>query len=657
MLNEYGDYCMKKMFTILWTVLLVISLAACSSGVVGTGASADQAQSSDRTSASDASELETLIAHVQAGTSAEEDTNSDQVLTDENSSEAEVDTSGSVTASAQEALAENQKLHSDADDYTWEEAEVISIELNGDSITTSGAGVTVEGSKATITSAGTYRLSGTLAEGQIIVDSAAEKVVRLLLNGVSLSNSTTSPINIVNAEEVVIILLDGTENTIADGPAYVFADPAVEEPDAAIFSAADLTIYGSGSLTVSGNYNDGINSKDGLIIAGGNILVNAVDDGLRGKDYLAVEGGNLTVNAQGDGLKADNEEEAERGYIFIEDGVIHITAAGDALTAATDVVITGGNLTLSSGGGSGQRISGTTSAKGIKAAVSLLVTGGSLTIDSADDALNTNGSLVIDGGTLMLASGDDGMHADATLEINAGEIQITQSYEGIESAVITINDGTIHVVASDDGLNVSAGMDGSGRGGGMVPGQDNFTYTGDNYLYVNGGYIAVNAGGDGVDSNGGIEMTGGVLLVNGPTENMNGPLDFAAFNLTGGYLVASGSAGMAQAPGQASSQNSIMIYFSSTLQAGTLVRIQNSAGEELLTFAPVKEFQSLVFSSPELVQGETYEIYTGGSSGGTAVDSLILDGTYEAGEKYESVKLSGVTTTAGSGGGFRPGRP
>jgi hypothetical protein len=253
------------------------------------------------------------------------------------------------------------------------------------------------------------------------------------------------------------------------------------------------------------------------------------------------------------------------------------------------------------------------------------------------------------------------MHADATLEINAGEIQVTESYEGIESAVITVNGGTIHLNASDDGINVSAGMDGSGRGwgggGGMGPGKDNFTYSGDNYLHVNGGYIAVNAGGDGVDANGAIEMTGGVLLVNGPTENMNGALDFAAFKITGGFLVASGSAGMAQAPGGNSSQNALLIYFGSTLQAGTLVHIQSNAGEELLTFVPLKEFQSLVFSSPELEQGETVEIFVGGSSSGTAVDSLILNSTYEAGERYERVTLSDGTTVVGSGGGFRPGRP
>ena len=106
------------------------------------------------------------------------------------------------------------------------------------------------------------------------------------------------------------MLADATENTISDGASYVFADPVDDEPNAAIFSASDLTISGNGSLTVEGNYNDGIASKDGLTIAGGSITVSAVDDGIRGKDYVVVEDSVITIDAQGDGLKSDNEEDA-----------------------------------------------------------------------------------------------------------------------------------------------------------------------------------------------------------------------------------------------------------------------------------------------------------------------------------------------------------
>ncbi len=259
-------------------------------------------------------------------------------------------------------------------------------------------------------------------------------------------------------------------------------------------------------------------------------------------------------------------------------------------------------------------------------------------------------------------TGDDGIHADATVTINGGEIDIPHSYEGIESDVITLNDGDIHVVAADDGINVAGGVDGSGampgpgrgRGGpAAAPGGETFTYTGDYYLYINGGTIVVDAAGDGLDANGAIEMTGGVVLVNGPTEQMNGALDYdGTFNISGGYLVAAGSAGMAQAPGGASAQNSLQINFSTAQPAGTLINIRNSAGDSVLTFAPAKSYQSITFSSAALAQGETYTVSLGGSAGGTAADGLYTGGTYSPGTEYDTFTVTSVTTTLG-GGGFR----
>ena len=187
---------------------------------------------------------------------------------------------------------------------------------------------------------------------------------------------------------------------------------------------------------------------------------------------------------------------------------------------------------------------------------------------------------------------------------------------------------------------------------GAAPGQEAFTYSGDYYLYINGGTIVVSAAGDGVDVNGAIEMTDGLVIVHGPTEQMNGSLDYDGyFNISGGYLVAAGSAGMAMAPSQSSIQYSALIYFSSTLPAGTLVHVQNSAGEEILTFAPVKDTQSIAFSSPDLVNGETYTIFVGGSSTGVETGGLYLDGSYSPGSEYASFTVSGVVTMLGSGGG------
>lgn len=569
-----------------------------------------------------------------------------------------------ASPSVPEALAENSSVHEDANDYSWESANVVSISLEGNTISTSGLGVVVDGSTATITAAGTYSLSGSLNDGQIIVNTESNAIVRLILNGVDIYSSTSAPIYIQKSEETMIVLAEGSQNTIVDSTDYILENSDSDEPNAAIFSTSDLTIYGGGSLSVEGNYNDGIASKDGLIIASGTITVEAVDDGIRGKDYLVVENGVITVNAGGDGLKADNAEDATKGFISIEAGVLNITSAGDAITAETDVMVSGGEFTITSGGGSNAWVDENTSAKGIKGLVSVNIDYGSFTFDCADDAIHSNGTITINNGTFDIATGDDGMHADASLTINGGTIQISESYEGLESAVISLNGGEIHIASSDDGINVASGNDGSGVnpgfGGGRPggPGQDTFNYSGDTYLYINGGYIYVDANGDGLDINGAIVMTGGTVLVNGPTENMNGALDYdAGFTISGGFLVAVGSAGMAQAPGQASSQNSLLINFSSTIPAGTLIHIQNSAGEEILTFSPTKRYQSLAFSSAELVNGETYTISYGGSSSGSQADGLYQGGSYSSGSQYTSFTVSGTVTMIGATGGGMRMRP
>ncbi|MBE2197157.1 MAG: carbohydrate-binding domain-containing protein [Anaerolinea sp.] len=572
-----------------------------------------------------------------------------------------------ITTSAAAAIAANSVAHNADADPVQDSAAVTQISLQGDTLTVTGAGVTVNGRQATITAAGTYNLAGSLTDGQIIVDTADAGVVQIIFAGVDIHSATSAPLNIINAEEVVILLADDSINTIADGQTYTFANAEEDEPNAAIFSKANLTIYGNGSLAVTGNYNDGIASKDGLVIAGGTITVNAVDDGIRGKDYLIVKDGVITVTAQGDGLKADNEEDATLGYIAIENGVINVTAGGDALQAQTDALITGGEFVLTAGGGSDGRITATTSAKGIKAAVNVVIDAGTFTINTADDAIHSNNNLVINGGSFLIATGDDAIHADATLTINAGDVRVTQSFEGIESAVITINGGDIHIVSSDDGLNVAGGNDGSGmamgpgfgggsggragRGGmaGQGVGQDTFAATNDQYLYIHGGYIVVDAAGDGIDVNGAIVMTDGVVIVHGPTQQMNGALDYdVSFTMTGGLLVTAGSAGMAQAPDASSTQPVLLLNLNGTAEAGALMHIQSRDGQEILTFAPARQYQSITFSSPALVQGTTYDVYYGGSTTGVASDGLYQGGSYTPGSNYTSFTVSSMVTRLGN---------
>ena len=501
---------------------------------------------------------------------------------------------------ASNAMDANTGDHEESGDYSWDSASATNIALSGDAIAVSGSGVTVDGSIATITSGGNYMISGTLNNGRIIVASEDGQIVRLILNNANITSMTNAPISINSAEKAVIILADNSSNTITDPNTYVFDNSGDDEPNAAIFSHDNLSIAGNGALTVQANYNDGIASKGGLVIHSGTMYVNAVDDGIRGKDYLVVKTGAITVNSGGDALKSDNDEDEEKGYILIENGDLHITSDADGFDAETDVLITNGVFRVNTGGGSSVT-PGENSAKGIKGAKLVVIDNGTFNIDASDDAIHSKSGLVINAGTYTIASGDDAIHADASLAINEGTINVETCVEGIESNVIVINAGNINVVASDDSMNSTAGTDVESDDGSCT--------------YIYGGYIVLTAiNGDGLDSNGSIVMTGGTVMIHGPSNQPEVMYDYnGTFMISGGFFVASGSSSpMTQSLSSNSTQNSVTIIFNSPLGASTIFHIADSAGNDIVTFQPIHAYQSITFSSPELVNGNTYTIYTGG---------------------------------------------
>ena len=513
-------------------------------------------------------------------------------------------------------IVDDSDNHDDAEDYIWDSSEEIQIILNGSTITVNGSGATADGSTVTITSAGIYNLTGSLSDGQVIVNTDDDDIVRLILNGVDLNCSTNAPIYVLSAEKAMIVLADNSENYVTDGTSYIFENPEDDEPNAAIYSKSDLTIYGNGTLTVEGNYNDGITSKDGLIITSGTININSVDDGIRGKDYLIVKDGSITVEDAGVGIKSDNEDDTSKGYITIETGEINITTGGEAIEAEKDVEITLGEIVLSSGG------------KGIDGTISVIIDGGNFTINSVDDAIHSNGFITINDGSFVISSDDDAIHADYDLVINDGDINITNSYEGIESAEgdITINGGEIHIVSSDDGINSAA--------------------NGNNYIYINGGYIVIDAEADCFDSNGSMEISGGTVFVSSSGVRGGTIVDCDSYTLDGGFMVGlSASSQHTANPSTSSDQYSLVIDFSSSQQEGTLIHIQDSDGVDILTYEPTKEYEAFIFSSSDFVSGSTYDVYLGGSSTGTAIDGLYIDGTYTAGSKYASFTISSMVTT------------
>lgn len=531
---------------------------------------------------------------------------------------------------------------------SWDPSTVVDVTFMGSSIEVSDSlPVYVSGSRMMIRSAGVYRFTGTLDDGQIIVNTRIPGLVKLVFNGVRVGSSTNSPICVLDADEVEIVLEPSTDNFVSDATEYIFGSPSVSEPNAAVFSRSELVINGTGTLTVEGNYNDGVASKDGLTIDGGSISVSSVDDGIRGRDYIIVKNGSLVLNVGGDGLKSDNWENASLGYILIEDGIFEVVAGGDAIMAQTDVLITAGDFNLESGGGSNGRVIG--SSKGVKGTNSVTIEGGVFVIDAADDGIHSDGVITIDDGSIGVQSGDDGIRADESITINNGEIDISESYEGIEAPVITINDGDIRVVSEDDGINL--GLD-SGFPPPSPPGARLSIYDGDYWLYINGGYIFVDALGDGIDSNGAILMNGGIVIIQGPSSDMNSAFDHVAFNLTAGYLVGVGSSGMALPPGDLSEQYSVMVNFYTQRPAGSLVSVQTSGGTEVFTYKPTRPYQSVVFSMPSLSLGESYEVYIGGSHSGTIKDGLYSDGTYTPGSVHTSFTISTKVTRLGPQGRF-----
>lgn len=515
------------------------------------------------------------------------------------------------------------------------------ITLKGTSIAYTGTSAAVKGTTITIVAGGDYYITGTLNDGQIMIDAGNDAKVHLFFENVSLTHNDGSALVINNADKTVITLMAGSVNSVTDGSTYTATGTA--DPDAAIYAKDDLTFNGIGTLNVNGNYSNGIHGTNDIKLVSSAINVTAKTDGIKGKDSVSIKEATINITATGDGIQSSNAEEDGKGFVYIDGGAITIKAGLDGIQAETQVLIADGTLTINSG----NSVSADDSGKGIKAVLDLSIAGGNITIVSTDDALHTNGTLTVTAGTLSLSSGDDGMHADKTLTINGGNITIMKSYEGIESANILISGGEIHLTASDDGLNTSAGTSTTSSGNkGGTNADDGSTLT------ITGGSVYINANGDGLDSNGTFKMSGGNVIVFGPIGNQNAAIDYnGSFTLTGGTLLAVGSSGMAQ---QASSAEINSVLFNtSSIAADTLVAIVNSKGELIVAFKTVKTASSVVFASNKLVKG-SYTVYTGGSISSVLSNQITTDGTYTKGTQLLTFTVSSTLTAVGSSAGNQP---
>lgn len=531
------------------------------------------------------------------------------------------------------------------------------ITLSGSGASVDGEGASAEGSVVTITSAGIYAVSGTLKDGRIIVNAPKEEVT-VALNGADITCSYSSPLYIYKAGTATVHLMEGTENALTDGAAYTYNDKyssaTDEEPNACLYSKADLVIEGAGKLNVTANCDNGVTSKDTLQIYDGVLSVCAVNNGINGKDSNTIDSAAITVTCGGDAIRSTNDTDGTLGWVSVSNSTLNLAAGEDGIQAETALTMSDGSYTVTSGGGSGIKPSDDASAKGLKAGTALTLTGGTYALDCSDDAIHSNGDASVSGGTYTISTGDDALHADEALSVSGGEIDILTSYEGLEGTSVSVSGGTIRIVSSDDGVNAAGGADGSGFGG-FGRGNSFGGGNSDSRIDISGGYLVVRADGDGLDSNGNAAMSGGTVIVSS-TGQGDGALDYdGSFTLSGGTLLAASSGNMSQSPSEAS-QYTVSLGFDSALAAGTYVSLAGQDRSVVLELPA--SANHIVFSSPELEGGAAYTVSYGGAYSGQSVDGICSGGAYSGGTDLAELTLSDYITIYGSGGmGGRPGGP
>ena len=556
-----------------------------------------------------------------------------------------------------------------------------SILLSDSSASVSGTGAEAENGIVTITEGGTYEISGTLEDGQICVK-APDEDVTLILKNVSVTSSSGSPFVILKANSVTLSLPDGTESTLTDSETY----DSDEDADACLYSKADLTIEGTGTLTVNANYKNGITGKDTLTIRDSTLSVTAANHGITGKDSLTAENASLTVQSGGDAIRSTNNEDGALGFILLTDCTLDLTAAEDGVQAETVLTIDGGSYTIITAGGSDGTIDEDTSAKGLKAGTQVTISDGAFDLDCCDDAIHSNGNVDISGGSFTLSTGGDGIHADGTVTVTNGAIDILKAYEGMEGVTVNIEGGDINIVSSDDGINVADGTS-SGFGGSFPGGQNNSNGTpptppsdqdgsdssrptppsgqdgaadtntppapptdasgeapsdlpsmpeggfdgqqpgnaaGSSSCSVNisGGTIRIDASGDGIDSNGDLNVSGGTIYVSGPTNDGDSALDY-----DGAAAITGGTIVAAGYSGMAqnfgSSSTQGSILLTASSVTGGIITLTDADGNVLVEYTPEKNYNCVVVSCPELTEGGAYTLSLGGETQTVTLTSLI----------------------------------
>lgn len=608
------------------------------------------------------------------------------VNSDTADSSAVTEQSGSEESAASQSDTDIDSMFTNRDkEVGYDEEKCVAITLSDDGSSCDNTSVAIDGQTITITEEGTYLLSGSLSNGSVVVATDENVKVRLIFNGVVINNDSSAAIYVQSADKVFITLTPDSENMLSNGG----TDEAVDDNnniDSVIFSKSDLTLNGSGSLTVTAKAGHGIVSKDDLVITGGTYAITAASQGLSGKDSIRILDGDFAITSGKDALHSENEDNAEKGFVYIAGGNFNLTASVDGISASGNMTLLDGTYTMTTGGGSengndhqeggpgGQGELGDdmdnpgddmmTSGKRPKESRGemsdndqmMQPSDNSQDDTSADNRPTSSSDNQQPSGQMMEqpdksdeeteteeTTSTKGIKAKGNLIISGGTYTINAADDGIHSnSNIIINGGTLAIASGDDGVHADGqvivndgtivisesyeGIEGNEKVL-IVGGQITLTSSDDGFngdtIEISGGHTEIDAEGDGIDANGILTVSDGETYVSGPTGDGNGALDYETDAvITGGILVAAGSSGMAVNFGNNSTQGSVLVNMDRQ-EAGTDIVLTDASGTELINWQTSKKYTSVVISCPGIAQGESYTLKAGTSKTTVTMDSLI----------------------------------
>ena len=552
--------------------------------------------------------------------------------------------SGAKVATDDQDDGGNVDVPENPDDYTLstDTSKIAYIHCKNTSFAVDGNASLVDikttGVKIELKKPGTFYIDGTLDDGQIQVDADSADVIKVVFNGVTLNCSSEAPFRVKDCEKTIVTIADGTQNTITDGKA--------NSDSAAIYSKRYLAFNagekGTGSLSITANCADGISCTKQLVFNNGTYSVTAADDGMRGKLSLVIHDGKFTVNAQGDAFKSTSDKEGY-GYTLIDNGTFEITSGDEGFQSDGTLTINGGTFNIKK------------SEKCIAALGDITINGGDFTLTPTVTGGGESGT----GHGICIKKNDDEIRT-GNVTINGGKINVTNSYEGIQGVVITVNDGEVWVKSSDDSFNASNGTNQMGGGGGWGPrpGQQTTTTTTTGAtpaLIFNGGFTYVQTTGDGIDSNGELNITGGVVLVS-QNGQANEPIDAGDGyepKITGGVVIAAGSQGMASAP----STTQTAFFTSASGSANQVFAVNDSDDKNILAWKIPQAYQVITVSTSKMTTG-SYSIITNATVKGDEYVSgsgFYYPATSATGSATSITTTNGQCTSTVSGGGMGPG--